>query len=112
MFARFLEGFAVDEETLALASIAAVGPGGHHFGTPHTQARFRTEHYQSALADRQGYDAWVENGSEDTVRRAHRLWREALAGYEPPPLDAAVCAALDDYVARRTRELAGTNLYE
>jgi trimethylamine:corrinoid methyltransferase-like protein len=39
------------------------------------------------------------------------LDEEALAVYEPPPLDAAVRDALDDYVARRTRELAGTNLY-
>jgi trimethylamine--corrinoid protein Co-methyltransferase len=112
MFAHFLGGFAVEEQTLALDSIAAVGPGGHHFGTPHTQARFRTEHYQSALADRQGYDAWVEGGSEDTVRRAYRLWQAALAAYEPPAIDPAVRAALEDYAARRTRELAGVNLYE
>jgi len=112
MFARFLNGFTVDEETLALHSIGAVGPGGHHFGTPHTQARFRSEHYQSALADRQSYDGWVESGSEDTVQRAHRLWRAALAAYTPPPMDVAVRAALDDYVARRTRELEGANLYE
>jgi trimethylamine--corrinoid protein Co-methyltransferase len=102
----------VEEQTLALDSIAAVGPGGHQFGTPHTQARFRTEHYQSALADRQGYDAWVEGGSEDTVQRAYRLWQAALAAYEPPAIDPAVRAALEDYAARRTRELAGVNLYE
>ena len=112
MFARFLQGFAVDEETLALNSIAAVGPGGHHFGTPLTQARFRSEHYQSSLSDRQSYDSWVENGSEDTVRRAHRLWRAALAEYTPPPMDVAVREALSDYVARRARKLEGANLYE
>ena len=112
MFARFLQGFAVDEAALALDSIAAVGPGGHHFGTAHTQARFRSEHYQSSLADRQSYDGWVESGSVDTVRRAHRLWRGALAEYTPPPMDAAVREALADYVARRARELDGANLYE
>jgi trimethylamine--corrinoid protein Co-methyltransferase len=112
MFARFLQGFAIDEETLALNSIAAVGPGGHHFGTPLTQARFRSEHYQSSLSDRQSYDSWVENGSEDTVRRAHRLWRAALAEYTPPPMDVAVREALSDYVARRARKLEGANLYE
>jgi trimethylamine--corrinoid protein Co-methyltransferase len=112
MFAHFLQGFAVDEAALALASIAAVGPGGHHFGTAHTQARFRTEHYQSVLADRQGYDAWVETGSADTVQRAHRIWQGAVASYQPPPMDVTVREALDDYVARRTRELQGANLYE
>jgi trimethylamine--corrinoid protein Co-methyltransferase len=67
--------------------------------TAHTQARFRTEHSQSALADRQGYDAWVETGSADTVQRAHRIWRAAVASYEPPPMALAVRGALDDYVA-------------
>jgi trimethylamine---corrinoid protein Co-methyltransferase len=112
MFARFVDGFAVNEETLALNSIAAVGPGGHHFGTAHTQARFRSEHYQSALADRQSFDSWVESGSEDSAQRAHRIWREALAAYTPPPMDVAVREALADFVARRTRELEGANLYE
>jgi trimethylamine--corrinoid protein Co-methyltransferase len=112
MFAFFLQDFAVDAESLALESIAAVGPGGHHFGTAHTQERFRSEHYQSALADRQSYDAWLENGSPDSAQRAQRLWQAALAAYEPPPIDAGVREALDDFVARRSRELEGARLYE
>jgi trimethylamine--corrinoid protein Co-methyltransferase len=112
MFAFFLQGFAVDGDTLALDSIAGVGPGGHHFGTAHTQARFRTEHYQSALADRLSYDGWLDNGSPDTVQRAQRLWQAALAAYEPPPMELSVREALADYVARRSRELEGARLYE
>ena len=38
MFQHFLAGFAVDDDALALAAIAEVGPGGHHLGTTHTQA--------------------------------------------------------------------------
>jgi trimethylamine--corrinoid protein Co-methyltransferase len=94
----------LDAEALSLNSIAAVGPGGHHFATAHTQARFRSEHYQSPLADRQSFDSWVENGSEDTVQRAHCLWRTALAAYTPPPMDEAVREVFADYVARRARE--------
>jgi trimethylamine--corrinoid protein Co-methyltransferase len=112
MFARFLQGFAVDGEALAIESIAAVGPGGHHFGTAHTQARFRTEHYQSGLADRQSYDAWAEAGRADAAQRAHRIWQEAVANYAPPPMDVAVREALDDYVTRRAHELQGASLYE
>jgi trimethylamine--corrinoid protein Co-methyltransferase len=112
MFYHFLEGFTIDEETLALEMIAQVGPGGHHFATPHTQARYRTEFYQSALADRQNYDTWREAGSPDTMQRANRLWKELLAQYEQPPLDPAIKEALGDYVARRERELEGKNLYD
>lgn len=112
MFYHFLEGFTIDQETLALEMIAQVGPGGHHFATPHTQARYRTEFYQSALADRQNYDTWREAGSPDTMQRANRLWKELLAQYEPPPLDPGLKEALQEYVARRERELEGKNLYE
>lgn len=43
---------------------------------------------------------------------AGRHWRDWLREYEPPPLEPAVAEALDDYVARRERELAGRNLCE
>ncbi len=112
MFYHFLAGFTIDDETLALDMIAQVGPGGHHFGTEHTQARYLTAFYQSALSDRLGYENWVAAGSWDTAQRAHALWKELLAHYEAPPLDPAIREALADYVARRERELAGKNLYD
>ena len=112
MFQHTLGGFTIDESTLALDMIAEVGPGGHHFGTPHTQDRFSTEFYQTFLADRQGFENWAASGGHDTARRAHDLYREMLLHYEAPPLDTAIAAALDDFVARRSRELEGMHLYE
>jgi trimethylamine--corrinoid protein Co-methyltransferase len=112
MFQHFLRGFEINDESFALGDIAAVGPGGHHLGTDHTQKRFRTAFYRSALADRIGFDAWASAGGEDAARRANRIWKEMLAQYEQPPLDPATVDALDDYVARRERELVGAKLYE
>jgi len=112
MFQHFLQGFAINAETLALDMIAEVGPGGHHFGTPHTQARFSTEFYQSSLADRLNYESWLAAGSQDTARRANAIWKEILAQYEAPPLDPGIRDALEDYVARRERELEGRSLYD
>ncbi|MCL4298604.1 MAG: trimethylamine methyltransferase family protein [Anaerolineae bacterium] len=111
MFAHFLRGFEINEETLALDMIAEVGPGGHHFGTPHTQARFSTEFYESFLADRLSYQTWFEAGSFDAAKRAHLIWKELLNQYEAPPMDPGLAEALRDYVARRERELAGVELY-
>jgi trimethylamine--corrinoid protein Co-methyltransferase len=111
MFAHFLEGFEVDDESLALDMIAQVGTKGHHFDTPHTQARYQTAFYQSALADRLSYETWAAAGEWETVKRAHAIWQEWLARYESPPLDPGIKEALRDYVARRERELAGKNLY-
>jgi trimethylamine--corrinoid protein Co-methyltransferase len=112
MFQHFLAGFDINAETLALDSIREVGPGGHHFGTAHTQARYSTEFYDSILADRQGYETWAAAGGLDTAQRANAVWKDVLARYEQPPLDPAIKNALDEFVARRERELEGTNLYD
>ncbi len=111
MFRHFLEGFTVDEVSLALDMIAEVGPGGHHFGTAHTQAQYQTAFYHSSLAGRQGYDAWLQKGGKDTAVRANAIWKEVLAQYEKPPLDQGIEEALKDFVARRELELQGQNLY-
>jgi trimethylamine---corrinoid protein Co-methyltransferase len=112
MFCHFLQGFAVDEESLALDTIAEVGPGGHHFGTAHTQARYQSAFHGTAVAERSNYDSWVAAGSQDARQRAARIWPELLQGYEAPAIDPAVKEALADYVARREHELQGQNLYE
>ncbi len=112
MFAHFLEGFTVDDDTLALASIDQVGPGGHHFSTPHTRDRFQDAFYQTALADRLGYETWESAGGWDTAQRAHQIWTAWLDQFQPPPLDTGVQEALNDYVARRERQLEGINLYD
>jgi len=112
MFYHFLDGFTIDDETLALDMIKEVGPGGHHFGTPHTQARFSTEFYQTFLGDRLGYETWAAAGGWDAARRANAIWKDLLAQYEPPPLDPAIREAVHDFVARRERELEGKNLYQ
>lgn len=105
MMARVLDGVEVNDETLALADIARVGPGGHHLDTPQTLARFRTEFYLPLVSDRQNYDAWLEQGGLDAGQRALRLWQELLEVYEPPPLDPAIKEALRDYVDRRKQDL-------
>jgi trimethylamine--corrinoid protein Co-methyltransferase len=112
MFRHFLEGFAVNDDALALEAIAEIGSSGHHLGTAHTQARYRTAFFPTSLSDRLAHDTWALAGGEDTATRANRLWKEMLSQYEQPPLDPAWAEALDDYVARRERELTGMKLYE
>jgi trimethylamine--corrinoid protein Co-methyltransferase len=43
MFQHFFQEVEISDETLALDMIAEVGPGGHHLGTPLSQARYQTE---------------------------------------------------------------------
>jgi trimethylamine---corrinoid protein Co-methyltransferase len=112
MFYHFFKGFEISPETLALDMIEEVGPGGHHFGTSHTQARFATEFYESALADRLGYESWVANGEQDAVKRAYHVWKDLIANYEQPLLDPGIEQGLREYVERRSLELEGKSLYD
>jgi trimethylamine---corrinoid protein Co-methyltransferase len=105
MMAEVLRPIEVNEDELALAAIAAVDPGGHHFGTAHTLARYETAFYIPMLSNRQNFEAWQEAGSLDTTTRANTLWKQLLAEYQRPPMDPAVEEALNDYVARRKQEI-------
>ncbi len=107
MFEALLNGYPVDDSTLALEYIAQVGPGGHHFDTPHTMERYSTAFYNPLVSIRLGYENWVESGGQDAAQRAHAKWKELLAAYEQPPVDPAVDEAWQDYIARRKTELAG-----
>ncbi|MCT8971156.1 trimethylamine methyltransferase family protein [Microbaculum marinisediminis] len=104
MVAEYLEPIVVDTDTLALDAIRDVGPGGHFFGTPHTQARYRDAFYAPLLSDWRNYETWSEAGGPTAYEKAHRLWQEALAQYEPPPLDPAIAEEIDAFVARRIAE--------
>lgn len=109
MVAEFLEPLVVDEASLALDAMREVGPGGHFFGCAHTQERFRTAFYAPMISDWRNYESWREAGAPDAAMRAHKLYQEVLASFEPPPLDPGIRDELDAFVARRTEEGGAPN---
>ncbi|HZT20413.1 MAG TPA: trimethylamine methyltransferase family protein [Dongiaceae bacterium] len=110
MMREFLQPFDTADVDKAMAAIAEVGPGGHFFGVGHTLERFETAFYAPLLSDWRNFETWQEAGSIDGTRRAHAIWKELLARYEPPPMDPAVRDELAAYVARRKREIAAGRL--
>jgi trimethylamine--corrinoid protein Co-methyltransferase len=95
---------ATGPDDIGLEAIAEVGPNGHFFGAAHTQERYADAFYQPFLSDWRNYEAWDLAGGTWTAARAHRLWKEIVAGFEPPPMDAGHAEALSDFVARRVAE--------
>lgn len=104
MVAAFLDPLATDDDALALDAVREVGPGGHYFGAAHTQARYRDAFYAPVLSDWRNFENWQDAGSPTAMQKANGVWKQALAAYEPPPLDVAVAVELEAYVARRKRE--------
>ena len=90
MMESFLEPPVVNAAEIGIDAIADVGPGGHFFGTQHTQDRFRTAFHHPMLSDWRNWETWVEAGSPTTYDRANAMWKNMLAAYEPPTtLDSA-----------------------
>jgi len=105
MMQVFRGGIALDEEGLALDAFAEIGPGGYFFGAAHTLRHFRDAFYRPLLADVQNYTRWEQKGAETAEMRAQRVWKKWLREYAPPPMDAGVLEALNEYVARRKQEI-------
>jgi trimethylamine---corrinoid protein Co-methyltransferase len=95
----------IDEASLAFGAHEEVGHGGHFLGAAHTMERFRECFYRPMLSSTANFERWLKLGAKDTAARAGEIWRKKLESFEPPPLDDAIRAELDDFVARRRREL-------
>jgi trimethylamine--corrinoid protein Co-methyltransferase len=106
MLHTWAKGVDLSDEALAFDALAEVPPGGHYLGTAHTMRHFRDAFYRAELFDYTSAEQWELNGSQDSYARATAKARALLAGYEAPPLDAGVEAALREFVARRKAEIA------
>jgi trimethylamine---corrinoid protein Co-methyltransferase len=104
MLESFMEPPVVNDDEIGIDAMLDVGPGGHYFGTPHTQARYRTAFHKPMLSDWRNWESWVEAGSPTAYDKANRLYKDLLAAYEPPALPDDRRAELDAFVARRVAE--------
>ncbi len=97
----YLDGMAVNEDTLGFEALAELGPGQHLFSTRHTLRHYETAYWDSALDDNQPWETWDEQGGADHAQRANARWKKLLRDYEAPPLDDGIDEALRDFMARR-----------
>ena len=94
---KTLRGIVVDDETLALDAIAAVGPGGNFLTQKHTRQHMR-EIFLPQFMDRRPYTEW-ETKKDDARDWALEKARKALATHQPDPLDANVSAEMAKIIA-------------
>jgi trimethylamine---corrinoid protein Co-methyltransferase len=96
--------WATTPEDIALDAIGQAGETGHFFGLQHTQDRYTTAFYQPFLSDWRNYEGWNLAGGVWTHERAHRIFKDIVGAFEPPPMDEGHREALADFVARRKAE--------
>ena len=104
MVQTFLEPLRIDNDELAFEAVADVGPGGHFFGTQHTQDRYRDAFYMPFISDWRNFETWEEAGAPTAQDHAGSVVQRALSEYEAPSMDATVLAELTNFVDRRVSD--------
>ncbi len=106
MIERYMEPeiCATGPDDIALDAIREVGPNGHFFGVEHTQERYETAFYQPFLADWRNFEAWEIVGGAWTAERAHKMFKDIIGSFKPPPMQPAVREELEAFVVRRKAE--------
>lgn len=97
----YRRGIEISPDTLDLAGIQQVGPGGHYLNQPQTLKRCRTEFWQPDLADRSGLEAWWSGDRLDTAERARLRRQKLLDEYLQPDLESSIRRQLIHYREER-----------
>lgn len=95
----------IDDASLAFDAHLEVGHGGHFLGAAHTMERFRDCFYRPLLSSSDNFERWSRNGAKNTAVRANEIAHKKIAEYQMPPMDDAIKAELDEFVAKRKQEL-------
>ena len=94
---KVMQGITVNEETLALDTIASAGPGGNFLTQKHTRQHMR-DLFLPQFMDRRPYNEW-ETRKDDARDWALAKARRVLAEHQPEPLDAKISQEMDRIIA-------------
>jgi trimethylamine--corrinoid protein Co-methyltransferase len=91
---KFIGGFELNDESLALAAIGEVGPGRQFLDHEHTLKHLRQVVWEPYASLRTGYDSWAAAGSKDYEKRAREYAQDLVHSHKPAPLDSCIEAKL------------------
>lgn len=94
---KTMQGIVVNDETLALDTIAAVGPGGNFLSQKHTRQHMR-DLFLTEFMDRRPYNEW-ESKKDDARDWALSKARKILAEHQPDPLDPKISSEMAKIIA-------------
>jgi trimethylamine--corrinoid protein Co-methyltransferase len=86
------------EETVPLALMNKVGPGGNFLLEDHTLQHYRSSVWFPRFLDRRVFDKWREAGSRDLAAVLNEQARRIFDAHHPTPLSQDVCRELDGII--------------
>jgi trimethylamine--corrinoid protein Co-methyltransferase len=97
---RTIEGFEVNDETLAVDLIKEVGPvPGTFINRKHTRTNWKKECFMPRVADRLSYQEWLRAGKRTVIDRAAERMRAILQTHKPEPMPPGADAEIDRILA-------------
>jgi len=94
MMRRFMDGFKLDAESLAVDVIDQVGPGGDFLSVDHTFEHFQ-EMWEPTLFTRQRAEEWIAEGSKRLGDRLREKTITIIEEHQPEPLPDSVQDEID-----------------
>jgi trimethylamine--corrinoid protein Co-methyltransferase len=98
---KVMEPIEVDDESIDVEMIKAVGIGGNYLTQPKTFDLCRTAFFIPELMTVQNYDGWYNAGGKRVDERASEVLNKRLANYEKPDIDPDIESELSEFVTRR-----------
>jgi trimethylamine--corrinoid protein Co-methyltransferase len=104
MIKHTINGFSINDESLAVNVIGEIGPARDFLMHAHT---FRHMRSQSApeLIDRKGMEEWKASGSKDIYLRATEEAKNILDNHQPEPLPERVLKEIQSIITETEAEL-------
>ena len=96
----YLMNLDINEETLALDAIHAVGPGGHFLAQKHTRVHMR-DSLRRGITHQVGQDGKYQDARDYAMERVKSI----LANHQPDPLETAKQAELTRILTAADKEL-------
>lgn len=101
---KTLQGIQIDDESLALDVIRAVGPGGNFLNQKHTIRHMR-EIFLPQFMDRRPYNEWQEKGDNPSDWALAKA-RQILETHRPEALESGLSAELQQIIDTAEKEPA------
>lgn len=102
---RISQGIIVDEESLALDVIEAVGPAGNYLAQRHTLKHMKKGISVGGLMDRRMRQAWQSDGAKDISMRANDAAKMILKTHLPEPLSEEASKRIRKIILEAEKEL-------
>ena len=104
MIKHTVQGFRVNDDTLALDVIKEIGPGGHYLMHEHTLQGMKSQS-QPELIDRQMREAWEKAGATNAYERATAKAKWILENHKPDPLPDEVLGRIRAIIEETEKEM-------